>query len=137
MLMGAQCMCAQKRERVHWLAFDLLNALTLFCVTDGTYQVGARFEAIDEAVLTGPSVLPCIFFTILTFSKEPYLWPLSNCIRNAVDLNPSKLFAWWSYLLCFSFTNPNPVITYRCAGNCTSFFSIHCTVVEHTLTPFV
>ena len=34
--MGAQ----KKGERVHWLDFDLiLNAVTLFCVMDGTFVI--------------------------------------------------------------------------------------------------
>ena len=33
-------------------------------------HVGARFEALDESVLTVPSVWSCIFFTILTLLSE-------------------------------------------------------------------
>ena len=33
-------------------------------------HVGARFEALDESVLTAPSVSSCIFFTILTLPSE-------------------------------------------------------------------
>ena len=33
-------------------------------------HVGAHFEALDESVLTAPSVLSCIFFTILTLPSE-------------------------------------------------------------------
>ena len=34
------------------------------------YHVGARFEGLDALVLTAPSVLHCIFFTILTLLSE-------------------------------------------------------------------
>ena len=33
-------------------------------------HVGAHFEALDESVLTAPSVSSCIFFTILTLPSE-------------------------------------------------------------------
>ena len=40
-------MCAQKKgERVHWLAFDLiLNAVTLFCVMDGTKTFHSKIRS--------------------------------------------------------------------------------------------
>ena len=45
-------------------------AIKGFLVVVQLYQVGARFEALAEGVLTVPSDLPCIFFTILTLLPE-------------------------------------------------------------------
>ena len=56
-----------------------------FEVVGELYHVGARFKALDESVLTAPSVLSCIFFTILTLLSE-------QCACR--DVVPGLLTAW-------------------------------------------